>query len=138
MEERGLSNILNAEGEKLRYVLGTLEGVSGPTPPTIDELLQVNNSLQQTLATAIQTQMLLQNKMSIALNASQLQGAGGMTGPTAATVNANPVVPAYNAVNAAIYPIGQLVMSDGRVYAVVNAPPLGTPGSSRDYALLGG
>ena len=30
MEELGMSHILNAEGEKLQYILGTLPGLSGP------------------------------------------------------------------------------------------------------------
>lgn len=84
MEELGLSHILNAEGEKLQYVLGTLPGVTGPNP-TIDELLQVNDSVQQTLSTAMQNQMFLQNKMSSALNASVMAGPTGPTGPTGAT-----------------------------------------------------
>ena len=54
MEELGLSHIINAEGEKLQYVLGTLSGTSGPNP-TIDQVLAVNDSVQKTLQTAMQS-----------------------------------------------------------------------------------
>lgn len=80
MEELGLSHILNAEGEKLQYVLGTLDGIPGPEP-TIDELLQVNASVQKMLQTATQNQMFLNDKMSDALSASPMAGPTGPTGP---------------------------------------------------------
>ncbi|NLZ45753.1 MAG: hypothetical protein GX896_03580, partial [Clostridiales bacterium] len=44
MEELGLSHIINAEGEKLQYILGTLEGVTGPGA-TIQDLLDTNESI---------------------------------------------------------------------------------------------
>lgn len=79
MEELGLSHILNAEGEKLQYVLGTLAGSPG-LKPTIEELLKVNESVQKTLQAAMQNQMFLQNKLATVLNAKQTKGATGATG----------------------------------------------------------
>lgn len=43
MEELGLSHILNAEGEKLQYILGTLPGLSGP-PATVSDVLAANTA----------------------------------------------------------------------------------------------
>ena len=82
MEELGLSHIINAEGEKLQYVLGTLSGTSGPSGVTVDEILSVNASVQKTLQSAVQNQMFLGDKMSNALSASTMQGPTGPTGPT--------------------------------------------------------
>ncbi len=41
MEELGLAHIINAEGEKIRFALGTLQGVSGPSA-TLQDVLTVN------------------------------------------------------------------------------------------------
>jgi hypothetical protein len=68
MEELGLSHILNAEGEKLQYILGTLEGVKKPNP-TIGEVLEVNESVKDTLQQVAFNQMFLNAKMSEALRA---------------------------------------------------------------------
>lgn len=68
-EELGLAHIINAEAEKIQYVLGTLENQAPPeTPPTIDELLEINQSIDQTLRNVIKNQMLLQFKLEDTLS----------------------------------------------------------------------
>ncbi len=63
-EELGLAHIINAEAEKIQYVLGTIDGQILPeTPPTIDELLEINNSVDKTLKNVIKKEMLLQFKL---------------------------------------------------------------------------
>jgi len=71
MEELALSHIMNAEGEKLQYVLGTLEGTTPPEPPTIGQLLQINESVRKLLETVMYKQMFLGAKMSSALDAAK-------------------------------------------------------------------
>ena len=80
MEELGLSHILNAEGEKLQYILGTLPGLSGPAA-TVSDVLAVNESVRGMLETAAQNQIFLKSKMQGALAASPMQGPTGPTGP---------------------------------------------------------
>ncbi|WP_295764390.1 hypothetical protein [uncultured Oscillibacter sp.] len=79
MEELGLSHILNAEGEKLQYILGTLPGLSGP-PATVSDVLSANESVRSMLETAVQNQLFLKAKMQGALTASPMQGPTGPTG----------------------------------------------------------
>lgn len=81
MEELGLSHILNAEGEKLQYILGTLPGVTGPAA-TIEDVLNANESVRNLLDTAAQNQLFFKSKMQAALASSEMQGATGATGPT--------------------------------------------------------
>lgn len=66
MEELALAHILNAEGEKLQYVLGTLEG-KDPGEITICDIMAVNKSIQKTLKDVIKTELLLQLKMENAM-----------------------------------------------------------------------
>ncbi len=80
MEELGLSNILNAEGEKLQYILGTLPGLSGPAA-TVEDVLSANESVRDLLKTAVQNQLFLKAKMQGALEASPLRGPAGPDGP---------------------------------------------------------
>lgn len=96
MEELGLSHILNAEGEKLQYVLGTLPGLTGP-PATISDILAVNDSVRRTLDSTTRNQMFLQSKMESALSATVMVGPTGATGNTGATGATGEVVHAFGA-----------------------------------------
>lgn len=69
MEELALSHIVNAEGEKLQYILGTLPGSRRPCAST-QEILAVNQSAASLLDTVMQSQMLLKGKLEKALEAS--------------------------------------------------------------------
>lgn len=70
-EELGLAHIINAEAEKIQYVLGTIEGQTPPNPPpTIDDLLEINRSVDLTLRNVIKNQMLLQFKLEDTLTIS--------------------------------------------------------------------
>lgn len=68
MEELALSHIVNAEGEKIQYILGTLPG-SGKPCATTQEILAVNKSASDVLDTVMQSQMLLKGKLEQALEA---------------------------------------------------------------------
>ena len=82
-EELSLSHILNAEGEKLQYVLGTLPGLGESAD--IEDVLDVNKSVQRTLDEITQQQLLLGAKLSAALDAPVFTGPTGATGPTGPT-----------------------------------------------------
>ena len=86
MEELGLSHILNAEGEKLQYILGTLPGLSGPAA-TVTDVLAANESVRDVLETTMYNQLFLKAKMEGALSSSPsgVTGPTGPTGPTGAT-----------------------------------------------------
>ncbi len=82
-EELSLSHILNAEGEKLQYVLGTLPGLGEAA--TLTEVMQINQSVQDTMSNIMEQQMLLSGKLSAAMTAPVLPGPAGATGVTGAT-----------------------------------------------------
>lgn len=85
MEELGLSHIINAEGEKIQYVLGQLPGMLPPSPPSISEVLAVNEAVRQTLNTTMKKEMFLQSKLETVLNIPNTYGPPGPTGATGAT-----------------------------------------------------
>ncbi|MFB5269066.1 hypothetical protein ACE41H_20080 [Paenibacillus enshidis] len=72
MEELGLSHILNAEGEKLQYVLGTLSGTIPPPNVTLDVLLAINDSIRKTIKETTKKDWILSNKLQKALCASKI------------------------------------------------------------------
>ena len=61
MEELALSHIINAEGEKLQYILGTLPGTKPCAGP--QDVLAVNKSVSSLLDVVAQNQMLLKSKL---------------------------------------------------------------------------
>lgn len=63
-EEIALAHIINAEAEKIQFVLGTLdsENTLFPGTVTLSNLLDINESVQKTLQEVIMKEMLLQFK----------------------------------------------------------------------------
>ncbi|HPW00180.1 MAG TPA: collagen-like protein [Oscillospiraceae bacterium] len=84
MEELGLSHVLNAEGEKLQFILGTIPGLMGDAP-TLSEVLEVNEDVRGVLDSSAQNAALMSSKMLAALRAPVLPGATGAPGATGST-----------------------------------------------------
>lgn len=78
-EELALSHILNAEGEKIQYAVGTLPGL--PDPATLEEVTEVNESAAGMLGTVLENQIVLTGKLAEALQTPVFPGAAGPTGP---------------------------------------------------------
>jgi hypothetical protein len=70
MEELALSHILNAEGEKLQYILGTLPGTKPCAGP--QEVLAVNKSIAALLEAVAENQILLKSKLEKVLEVCPL------------------------------------------------------------------
>ena len=82
-EELSLSHILNAQGENLQYVLGTLPGLDEVASQ--DEVLRVNQSVKDTLSGVIEQQVMLSAKLDAALKAPTMPGPAGPAGPAGPT-----------------------------------------------------
>lgn len=67
MEELGFSHIINAEGEKLQYVLRYLKETDIPCDQT-QKLLEVNMSITKLLEMVMQNQIILKSKMERVLS----------------------------------------------------------------------
>lgn len=63
-EELALAHIMNAEAEKLQFILGTLDTDVTFTPAevSLEDLLDANTSVQRTLRDVIKKEMLLEFK----------------------------------------------------------------------------
>ena len=61
LEELGLSHIINAEAEKIQFVLGTLDKDNKKeSPATMDDLLKINKAVEKVLKKVIKKEMLLE------------------------------------------------------------------------------
>jgi len=83
MEEMGLSHIINAESEKLQYVLGTLNS-GRDDEASVEEVLAVNKSIKCLLDSIMQNQVILKGKMESAIDGLEKNGSCS-SGPTGAT-----------------------------------------------------
>ncbi|MFS0781699.1 BclA C-terminal domain-containing protein [Bacillus sp. 1P06AnD] len=165
LEEMGLAHIINAEGERLQYLLGTLPGLTPPAT-TIADLLAASDGAINTLEAISNQEFLLQSKMNNvtsiptlagptgptgatgpaggATGATGAAGATGATGPTGATGATGPTgiglnnAVLFNAVVAPTYPAGQIVLYNGSTFLTNVAAPTGIPGTSADYSLIVG
>ncbi|WP_020620713.1 collagen-like triple helix repeat-containing protein [Paenibacillus daejeonensis] len=128
MEELGLAHIINAEGEKIQYALGTLAGVSGPAA-TLNQILQVNQSAQSMLDTVFRQEMMLDSKLKTASNLPTLAGPAGATGATGAPGEPGGVL----SVNGQT---GEVILSaDDGVFPINNEEPSGS--NLDDYITAG-
>lgn len=65
LEEISLSHIINAEAEKIQYVLGTLDTKHSLKCKeySLDDLLKVNRSIDRTLTGVLKNQIMLHTKL---------------------------------------------------------------------------
>lgn len=78
-EELALSHIINTQGEKIQYALGTIPGLVGGA--TIKDVLNINSSAESMLGSVMENQIVLNGKLSQALDAPVLTGPTGPAGP---------------------------------------------------------
>lgn len=70
-EELALAHLINSEAEKIQFVLGTVDGQKPLCPdPTIEDLLDINQSVEQMLRNVIKTEIMLQFKLEDVLGIS--------------------------------------------------------------------
>ncbi|MFC5702965.1 hypothetical protein ACFPVX_16880 [Cohnella faecalis] len=67
LEEISLAHIMNAEAEKIQFILGTLPGTTHPG--SIGEVLHINKDVRATLNEVVLKEVLLQMKLNSVLDA---------------------------------------------------------------------
>lgn len=81
-EELALAHVINADAEKLQFVLGTLDTETTlPSYATVTNLLDVNKSVQTTLRDVIKKEMLLEFKFENVLDLINTLPDGGQDRP---------------------------------------------------------
>lgn len=151
MEEFGMSHILNAKGESMQYVLGTLPGITGPDA-NIDDVLNITRSVQSTLDSTAYNHAFLNAKLENTLQvptfrgptgstgpegpAEGLPGIGGITGAQGAAGAGLSGMVEFDPLLSPFYTLFQIVHYEGASYLVVNASPVGLPDSSVDFMVL--
>lgn len=85
-EELALSHIMNTEGEKIQYAIGSLPNLVGGA--TITDVLDVNNSTNNMLGTVLENQIVLMGKFTSASRAPVFLGPTGPTGAAGPTGSA--------------------------------------------------
>ncbi len=75
LEEISLAHIMNAEAEKIQFVLGTLN-TSVPFPPTVtfQNILEIDRSVAKTLQDVVLKEVLLQIKFDNVLELAERFG----------------------------------------------------------------
>lgn len=62
-EELGLAHLINAEAEKIQFVLGTLPGQIPTEPTTLGNLISIDEAVERMLKLIAKNQMLLEFKL---------------------------------------------------------------------------
>lgn len=78
-EELALGHIINAEGEKIQYAVGSIPGL--PEGATVAEVTAVNESICDSLGGILENQIILAGKLTQALQAPVFYGPPGPPGP---------------------------------------------------------
>ncbi|PYE86855.1 hypothetical protein [Bacillus sp. 196mf] len=84
LEELGLAHIVNAEGEKIQFALGTLPGMTAP-PGSLTDIMSINKTVQSTLDTVMKKELLLDSKLANVTSLIGMTGGTAVVGPPGPT-----------------------------------------------------